>query len=88
MPPHPCPKDPARVDENGRVFAGSQRWIQYYVNYGLESKIEWVSQTQGDGAGYDIRSFDEAGNEIVIEVKTTTPRGSGRDSRIQSPAKR
>jgi len=37
----------------------------------LEPKIEWVSQTRGDGAGYDIKSFDSTGTEILIEVKTT-----------------
>ena len=31
-----------------------------------------VSEEEGDGLGYDIRSFDEKGNVIFIEVKTTT----------------
>ncbi|MCX6152736.1 MAG: DUF3883 domain-containing protein [Candidatus Kapabacteria bacterium] len=30
------------------------------------------SKYEGDGLGYDILSYDEAGNEIFIEVKTTT----------------
>ncbi len=34
-------------------------------------EIEWVSQTQGDGAGYDIRSFQRNGEPLYIEVKTT-----------------
>jgi len=37
----------------------------------LASAVEWVSQTQGDGAGYDIGSFDAAGEPRFIEVKTT-----------------
>ncbi|WP_275936411.1 MrcB family domain-containing protein [Fructobacillus pseudoficulneus] len=37
----------------------------------LVEKIEHVSVTQGDGLGYDILSFDEDGNELYIEVKTT-----------------
>lgn len=37
----------------------------------LADKVEHVSQTQGDGAGYDIRSFKEDGTELFIEVKTT-----------------
>lgn len=37
----------------------------------LEGDVEWISDTQGDGAGYDIRSFDVDGEEIFIEVKTT-----------------
>lgn len=37
----------------------------------LVGRVEWVSQTSGDGAGYDIRSFDENGDARLIEVKTT-----------------
>ena len=38
----------------------------------LAQEIEWTSQKYGDGAGYDIRSFDERGEqERFIEVKTT-----------------
>ena len=37
----------------------------------LMEKVKWVSQ-EIDGLGYDIISFDENGNEIHIEVKTTT----------------
>jgi hypothetical protein len=37
----------------------------------LADNIEWVADTQGDGAGYDIRSFDKDGSEVFIEVKTT-----------------
>jgi hypothetical protein len=37
----------------------------------LAAKIRWVSQEDGDGAGYDILSFDRTGRERLIEVKTT-----------------
>lgn len=37
----------------------------------LARKIRWVSQEDGDGAGYDILSFDRAGKERLLEVKTT-----------------
>jgi hypothetical protein len=37
----------------------------------LANRIEHVSQTQGDGLGYDILSFDLDGRERLIEVKTT-----------------
>ena len=37
----------------------------------LASKVEWTAVTQGDGLGYDIRSFDDRGTEKFIEVKTT-----------------
>jgi hypothetical protein len=37
----------------------------------LVRKIRWVAAEEGDGAGYDILSFDTSGNERLIEVKTT-----------------
>jgi len=38
----------------------------------LAEKIEHVARTRGDGEGYDILSFEESGEERLIEVKTTT----------------
>lgn len=38
----------------------------------LAGKIEHVARTRGDGEGYDILSFEESGEERLIEVKTTT----------------
>jgi len=38
----------------------------------LARKVRWVSEEDGDGAGYDIRSFDVTGSERWLEVKTTT----------------
>lgn len=37
----------------------------------LADKVEWVSETEGDGLGFDIRSFETNGEERYIEVKTT-----------------
>jgi hypothetical protein len=37
----------------------------------LASRIEHTSQLCGDGAGYDVLSFEESGRERLIEVKTT-----------------
>jgi hypothetical protein len=37
----------------------------------LAERIRWVSHVDGDGAGYDIRSFDTDGSDRLIEVKTT-----------------
>jgi hypothetical protein len=37
----------------------------------LADNIEWVSQTQGDGLGYDILSKNTNGTDRYIEVKTT-----------------
>ena len=42
----------------------------------LAGKVRWVAAEDGDGAGYDIMSFDLAGRERLIEVKTTN--GSAR----------
>jgi nucleoid DNA-binding protein len=37
----------------------------------LAAKVEWTARDRGDGLGYDIRSYDDAGRERFIEVKTT-----------------
>lgn len=42
----------------------------------LACKIRWVTQEDGDGAGYDIHSFGITGEEQLLEVKTTN--GSAR----------
>lgn len=38
----------------------------------LAERVRWVAQEDGDGAGYDVLSFNPNGNERLIEVKTTT----------------
>lgn len=38
----------------------------------LAERIEHVSDTRGDGEGFDVLSFEEGGRERLIEVKTTT----------------
>lgn len=38
----------------------------------LADRIEHVSQTKGDGLGYDVLSFETDGRERLIEVKTTS----------------
>ncbi len=37
----------------------------------LARKVRWVAVEDGDGAGYDVLSFNAAGRERLIEVKTT-----------------
>lgn len=37
----------------------------------LADKIEWTAQEKGDGAGFDIRSFNIDGTDRFLEVKTT-----------------
>lgn len=38
----------------------------------LAAKVEHIAKTQGDGAGFDILSFNADSSERFIEVKTTT----------------
>lgn len=49
--------------EHERLWRAGQRT--------LADRIEHVSQTRGDGLGYDILSFDADGRERFVEVKTT-----------------
>jgi hypothetical protein len=37
----------------------------------LVERIEWTAQVRGDGAGYDLQSFNADGSTRLIEVKTT-----------------
>jgi hypothetical protein len=37
----------------------------------LAERVRWVSKEDGDGSGFDIRSFDPSGKDRLIEVKTT-----------------
>lgn len=37
----------------------------------LAARVEHVSQTRGDGDGFDILSYESSGRERLIEVKTT-----------------
>ena len=37
----------------------------------LAREVRWVSEEEGDGAGYDIASFTPAGQARLLEVKTT-----------------
>ncbi|MGA7796969.1 MAG: DUF3883 domain-containing protein [Candidatus Acidiferrales bacterium] len=37
----------------------------------LARRVRWVADEDGDGAGYDVLSFDPAGSERLLEVKTT-----------------
>jgi hypothetical protein len=42
----------------------------------LARKVRWVAAEDGDGAGYDVLSFDLTGSDRLLEVKTTN--GSAR----------
>jgi hypothetical protein len=54
-----------------RVLAHESATLLAAGRTDLASGIRWVSEVDGDGAGYDIRSFDVDGSERLIEVKTT-----------------
>ncbi|MDK1328260.1 DUF3883 domain-containing protein [Arthrobacter sp. zg-Y1143] len=48
-----------------------QRRLQTLGRKDLAKKVEHVSVSEGDGLGYDIRSYDADGSTRFIEVKTT-----------------
>jgi hypothetical protein len=48
----------------------------------LAQRIEWTAQARGDGAGYDVQSFEADGGTRLIEVKTT---GLGKYFPLTSP---
>lgn len=48
-----------------------RRWLSAVDRGDLARKVRWVAQEDGDGAGFDVASFDQHGRERLIEVKTT-----------------
>jgi hypothetical protein len=72
--------DIAARDERNRILgrAGEERVLEHehaaLTSAGrddLARKIRWVSEEDGEGAGYDIASFALDGRPRLIEVKTT-----------------
>lgn len=72
--------DPAERDARNRklgkqgeelVYLREQHELRAAGRDDLARHVEWTSEVRGDGAGYDIRSFDLDGSERLIEVKTT-----------------
>ncbi|WP_309604435.1 DUF3883 domain-containing protein [Phenylobacterium sp.] len=53
------------------VFEFERQRLQAEERPDLARKVRWVAQEDGDGAGYDILSFDRTGGERLVEVKTT-----------------
>lgn len=53
------------------VFHHERQRLQQLDRPDLAKKIRWISEELGDGAGYDILSFDVLGKERLLEVKTT-----------------
>ena len=57
------------------AFEYEKRRLHLLGHEELAQRVEWVAETQGDGLGYDIHSFDVVDDRVVdryIEVKTTT----------------
>ncbi|MEL6421323.1 MAG: DUF3883 domain-containing protein [Pseudomonadota bacterium] len=49
-----------------------ERWVlREHGRRDLADAVHWVSEAEGDGAGYDIESFEPTGESRLIEVKTT-----------------
>jgi hypothetical protein len=53
------------------VFNSEIRRLKDAGRSDLARKVRWVSKEDGDGAGFDILSFDQSGEERFLEVKTT-----------------
>jgi len=73
-----------RDAENRRLGRLGEEWVVDFERRRLHdeagrpdlaNRVEWIADTRGDGAGYDIASFDGDDSPRLIEVKTT---GSGR----------
>lgn len=73
--------DFARLDaDNRRLGQLGEEWALEFERRRLHEvvgqpswakQVVWVSREEGDGAGYDIRSFNDDGSARLIEVKTT-----------------
>ena len=54
-----------------RVLAHERAVLLREGRRDLADQIRWISEEAGDGAGYDIESFEPDGRPRLIEVKTT-----------------
>lgn len=71
--------DPAERDFRNRALGkqgeemvfDSERNRLLKTSFDLANQVRWVSRDDGDGAGFDILSFEADGRERLIEVKTT-----------------
>ena len=80
----------ARDEQNRNLGRAGEQWVLDYEQQRLDveqlgqlyEQVEWVSDRQGDGAGFDILSFTAPGDPRYIEVKTTN--GNYRSSFIIS----
>jgi hypothetical protein len=72
--------DPVERDSRNRalgragesfVLEVERRQLARLQRSDLSERVRWIADEDGDGAGYDILSFDASGRERLIEVKTT-----------------
>jgi hypothetical protein len=77
--------DPVERDHRNRTLgkAGEafvldleQRRLHAADRPDLARRVRWIANEEGDGAGFDVLSFDPRGDERLLEVKTTN--GSAR----------
>lgn len=69
----------ARDERNRHLGRAGEQWTLQFeqrrlIDDGqgdLFQRVEWVSDTRGDGAGFDILSYDNKDTPRYIEVKTT-----------------
>jgi len=69
-----------RDAENRRLGRMGEEWVVEFEQRRLHDearrpdlarKVEWIADTRGDGAGYDIASFNIDESPRLMEVKTT-----------------
>ena len=66
-----------RLGEAGEkaVFLNEKRRLNDLGRADLSERVEWTAKEQGDGFGFDVRSFfgsgEMADRELMLEVKTT-----------------
>ncbi len=53
------------------VFHRERRQLHLQGRADLAKRVRWISEQDGDGAGFDILSFTPEGRDRLIEVKTT-----------------
>ncbi|MCY1511244.1 hypothetical protein D9M68_456520 [compost metagenome] len=69
----------ARDEANRKLGRSGEQWVIGYEQHRLMElgyaelfqRLEWISDTRGDGVGYDILSFEDQDRHRFIEVKTT-----------------
>jgi hypothetical protein len=69
----------ARDESNRKLGRAGEQWVIGYEQQRLMElghpelfqRLDWVADTKGDGAGFDILSFEDQTRHRYIEVKTT-----------------